>query len=72
MKLLDNKVPTSKIIIVWSNQDEMKARKYYIDVKKSLISVSIKFGHNFDIIIQVCFHNIFLIHRCLKITHLSK
>lgn len=38
MKLMDGKNLSPKIIIVWSK--ESGERKYYIDVKKSLISVS--------------------------------
>lgn len=38
MKLINKKNQFSSIIIVWSKED---ARKYYIDVKECLISVSI-------------------------------
>lgn len=61
MKLMDNKNPSPKIIIVWSNEDENEQRKYYIDVKKSLISVSliqsdVHFPYSFS---NVCLNTIF-------------
>lgn len=38
MKLINKKNQCSSIIVVWSKESD--TRKYYIDVKKSLISVS--------------------------------